>query len=97
MDQRAEIEQVLDERVRPVLHRHNGNVEIVSFEDGVLSVRLLGMCTNCPSALATTEALVGGEVKAALSYVQSVMLVSGVSDGMLEMAREILLSRHKEV
>ncbi|MPM39560.1 hypothetical protein SDC9_86194 [bioreactor metagenome] len=86
----TEIERVLDERVRPALAVHNGNIRVESFEDGILRVRLLGQCGNCPSALDTTQELVASELEAALPQVKQVSLVTGVSDELLEQARAFL-------
>jgi len=41
------------ERVRPQLHSHGGNVELLSVEDGVVRLRLQGSCHGCPSSAAT--------------------------------------------
>ena len=87
------IEQVLDESVRPVLREHAGDVRVVSFEDGVLKVKMQGSCNNCPSAVFDVEQLVAAEVQAAIPQVKSVALAVGVSDDLLEMARELMKSR----
>jgi Fe-S cluster biogenesis protein NfuA len=38
------------ETLRPAMQADGGDVELVSLEDGVVSVRLKGMCLLCPSA-----------------------------------------------
>lgn len=37
------------EKIRPYIQRDGGDVEFVSFEDGVVGVRLLGACVGCMS------------------------------------------------
>lgn len=96
MELLTEIEQVLNERVRPTLHGHNGDVKVESFEDGVLKVRLLGQCSNCPSASGTMEELVAEELKAAIPAITEVRLVTGVSDDLLAEARALLRTRAKD-
>jgi Fe/S biogenesis protein NfuA len=86
------IEGVLDESVRPVLREHQGDVQVVSFEDGVLKVRMQGSCNNCPSAVFDVERLVAAEVRAAIPEVERVVLATGVSDELLEMARKLMKS-----
>ncbi|MEG2188874.1 MAG: NifU family protein, partial [Christensenella sp.] len=54
----AKIEQVLETEVRPELGGHEGDIEVVDFADGVLKVRFLGACSNCPSASLTLESVV---------------------------------------
>ena len=91
-----QVEQVLDERVRPHLHEHHGDVEIEELdEQGVLKVRLLGQCSGCPSAALTTEMLIADEVRAALPEVTSVLLLGGVSASLLAQARDIMARRAK--
>lgn len=85
-----QIEQVLDQRVRPYLHGHGGEVEAVSLEDGVLRVRLLGHCSGCPSATLTTEQIIQEEVCQAIPEIKQVVLIQEVSEDLLEQARAIL-------
>ena len=44
-------EQVLAvlDKIRPYLQREGGDVELVSIEDGVVTVQLTGACMNCMS------------------------------------------------
>lgn len=41
------------EAVRPYLHEHGGEVEVLGVEHGVVRVRLLGACSGCTSAAET--------------------------------------------
>jgi Fe-S cluster biogenesis protein NfuA len=51
LDQRV---QKALESVRPYLHSHGGNVELLGIsEDGVISLKLHGSCHGCPSSQAT--------------------------------------------
>ena len=43
------------EKVRPYLHSHGGNVELVTLSDGVVRLRLDGSCDGCPSSAATMQ------------------------------------------
>ena len=43
-----EIKQTI-EKIRPYIQRDGGDVEFVSFEDGIVGVRLLGACVGCMS------------------------------------------------
>lgn len=87
------IERALDEKVRPVLRGHGGDVQVVGFEGGLLKLRMLGPCSNCPSAAAENEQLFEEELKQAVPQIQQVVLVTGVSDELLDMARELLQNR----
>lgn len=90
-----EIEKVLDERVRPDLSLHGGNIQIEKLEDGVLHVRMLGHCSGCPSAELTMENLVNTELKEAFPELRQVVLVTGVSDDLIAVAKDMLSRRHQ--
>ena len=92
----AEIEKVLDKNVRPSLTAHQGNVAIVDYTNHILRIRLTGHCSGCPSAQLTTEELIRTSVCETLTDVQDVILVSGVSDSLIEQAKEILSIRHSQ-
>ena len=87
-----QIEAVLEERVRPALARHGGDIRAVALENGVLQVRLLGQCSGCPSAELTMEQLVGEQLRAVFPALR-VALVTGVSDALLDEARRLLRER----
>lgn len=89
------IEAVLDEKVRPVLAAHGGNVEIDRLEDGVLYVKMLGQCSGCPSADLTNETIVEAElVKALPKLVKRAVIVQTVSDELWEQAKRLLRDHH---
>jgi Fe-S cluster biogenesis protein NfuA len=50
-----QVEEVLD-KLRPYLLRDGGDVELLEVEDGIVRVRLLGACGNCPSSTLTLKA-----------------------------------------
>ena len=87
------IEKVLDERVRPSLAQHGGDIQIEKLEDGVLHVRMHGQCSGCPSAELTLEELVSTELKDAFPELKQVALVTGVSEDLIEYARRIMRQR----
>lgn len=37
------------EKIRPYIQRDGGDVEFVAFNDGVVTVRMLGACADCLS------------------------------------------------
>ena len=87
------IEQVIDTSVRPYLNGHGGDIEILEFSEGVLKIKLTGMCSNCPSSLLTTEEVVKKEVMERVEEVQAVRLEAGVSDSLIDFAKKLL--RHE--
>lgn len=51
----AENVDLVLEDVRPYLISDGGNVDVVSVEDGVVSLRLQGACESCPSSTTTMQ------------------------------------------
>ncbi len=89
------IEAVLDEKVRPALRAHGGEIEIDRLENQVLYVKLLGQCAGCPSADLTNETLVEAELVQALpELVKKVSVVQTVSDDLWEQAKKLLRDHH---
>jgi len=52
----VQINELLDERVRPYLQSDGGDLYVVGLEDNVLSVHYQGACGSCPSSLSGTLA-----------------------------------------
>lgn len=51
-DERSAAEAALDE-IRPYIHSHNGEVELLDVEGGVVHVRLSGACAGCTASAIT--------------------------------------------
>lgn len=92
-ERQTEIEEVLDTRVRPLLRTHGGDLEVLSFEDGIVRFRLLGHCAGCAAADITSEELINAELTDALPEVKQAVLVHEVSRNLLDQAAEILRQR----
>ena len=90
MDIIEQIEIIMDEEVRPQLKEHHGDVRVLSCEDGICRIRLLGQCSGCPSARLTTEELIGKTVMDKLPQIKDVVLVQETSDELLDFAKKLL-------
>ncbi len=68
-----EIKKVL-EKIRPYIQRDGGDVEFVSFQDGIVSVRMLGACKDCIAVDDTIkdgiEAILQEEVEGIIKVIQ---------------------------
>lgn len=93
MNVQQRIEAVLEEQVRPFLQSHGGEVTLMDYQDGVLTVELLGSCAGCPSADLSTKSLIEDAVRQAVPEVHAVELSLGVSPHLLDFAKRIL--RHE--
>lgn len=59
----AQINELLDERIRPYLASDGGWLEIVSLEDHTLNIRYEGACGSCPSSLTGTLMAIENMIK----------------------------------
>lgn len=84
------IQKVIDEKIRPHLKEHYGDIEFVSFEAGIVSIKFWGNCKGCPQASLTIEQLVKAELVKEIPEIEDVVLLNEVSDELLDFARKIL-------
>lgn len=47
------LKHVIAEEINPYLAIHQGSAELVDFEDGVVTLKLQGGCSGCPSSQLT--------------------------------------------
>lgn len=47
------IQQVIEEDINPFLAMHQGGCELLDFEDGIVTIRMFGGCSGCPSSQIT--------------------------------------------
>ena len=50
---RKKLQELLDQKVNPMVSSHGGNIELVDYANGVAFVRMSGGCQGCGSAKAT--------------------------------------------
>ena len=55
-----QINEILDEKVRPALMGDGGYIEVMGLEDHTLSIRYQGACGSCPSSLTGTLMAIEG-------------------------------------
>jgi len=59
----AQINEILDEKVRPALMSDGGYLEVLGIRDNTLSIRYQGACGSCPSSLTGTLMAIEGMIK----------------------------------
>ncbi len=85
-----QIEEVIAKKIRPYLSSHQGDIELLSVLDGVVRIRFLGKCKNCPSAQLTVEEVVEKTLKEELPSIYKVVIVNELSQELLDMAKKLL-------
>lgn len=82
--------KVIDEKVRPFLAEHNGDIEVLRFQNGILEIKLLGACSGCMSSKFTVEELVEAPLMAEIPEIKEVVLVHYINEETMQFARKIL-------
>ena len=47
------IQKLIEEDINPYLALHSGGCELLDYDDGVVTLRLFGGCSGCPSSQIT--------------------------------------------
>jgi|JI7StandDraft_1071085.scaffolds.fasta_scaffold1107752_1 Fe-S cluster biogenesis protein NfuA len=47
------IQRIIEEDINPYLAMHSGGCELLDIEDGVVTLRMYGGCSGCPSSQIT--------------------------------------------
>ncbi|MEG6584784.1 NifU family protein [Dendrosporobacter sp. 1207_IL3150] len=83
--------KVIDEKIRPSLQAHNGDIELVGVtSDGFVQIKLTGACSTCPGAQHTITEFIECEIKDACPEIKGVQPVFQVNDELIDMALKIL-------
>jgi len=69
---KEKVEAVMN-KIRPMLQADGGDVELVSIEDGVVTVRLQGACAGCPMSQMTLRNGIERILKQEIPEVKSVV------------------------
>ena len=73
---KEKVEEVLG-KVRPMLQRDGGDVELVDVQDdGIVKVRLTGACAGCPMSTMTLKNAIEETIKKEVPEIKSVEQVS---------------------
>ncbi len=73
---KEKVEAVLS-KVKPLLQRDGGDVELVDIDEGqkTVSVRLVGACGTCPSAIFTLKAGIEAAIRERVPEITEVISV----------------------
>ena len=69
----ARIHEILEQYIRPGIEMDGGNIEFVSYENGILVVSLVGACRTCSAASVTLTAGVERIIKSMIPEVTEVV------------------------
>lgn len=63
------------EEIRPALQNDGGDVEFIDFQDGVVTLRMMGACGSCPMSMMTLKQGIESRLKARIPEVLSVQQI----------------------
>ena len=58
IDIEKKIIKILDSKIRPAVARDGGDIKFKEFKDGIVTVKLQGSCSGCPSSTMTLKQVV---------------------------------------
>ena len=91
------LQQVIAAKIRPLLQRHCGDLELLEVSaEGLVKVRLIGSCATCPGAQQTLSELVEAALKEACPEVNGVVAVTQVNQRLIDEALAILRKGQRE-
>ena len=73
----AQIRELIETRVRPMVAMDGGDIEFESFDDGIVMLRMRGACSGCPSSTMTLKSGIENMLK---HFVPEVMEVRPVPE-----------------
>jgi len=73
---KEKVSEVLENKIRPMLQRDGGDVEVIEItDDGVVKVALRGHCHGCPMSQMTLKMGIEFELKKAIPEVTKVVSI----------------------
>lgn len=71
------IKHILDEKVAPSVAAHNGKINFISYENGILKLQMAGSCSGCAMSQQTLRQGVESMMR---HYVPEVMAIESEDD-----------------
>lgn len=73
----SDIKEVLNTKIKPAVARDGGDIQFLSFTDGVVKVLLRGSCSGCPSSIITLKQ---GVQNILCHYIKEVKSVEAINE-----------------
>lgn len=89
------INDFINNNITPKLLTHFGDMRLISYNNGIVEISMLGACKNCPSANSTLVDLIEPTLKSNFPEIKSVICVNETSEELLQFAKN-LLSKNKK-
>lgn len=87
---KEKVNNILNDRVKPILANHKGDIKLINIEDNVVEVQMLGACSGCASASDTLQEIVLVEIQKEVPEIKEVVMTTVISNDLLDLAKKIL-------
>ena len=71
---KEKVQEVID-KIRPMLQRDGGDIQLIDIVDGVVKVKLQGACGSCPMSAMTLKMGVERQLKQEIPEVKEVIAI----------------------
>ena len=86
----SKVNDIVNKKIRPYLNSHGGDITVLKVDDHILTVRLTGRCSDCPSAMYSTRQMIQDIVCEQMPSIETVVIEEYTNPELLDMARSIL-------
>ena len=69
------IKEILNNEIRPAIGMDGGDCEFISYESGILTLKLQGACSNCPSSIMTLKMGIESRLREEVSDLKEVVQI----------------------
>ena len=67
--------QIIIDKIRPLLQRDGGDIQLIEVSDGVVKVKLQGACGSCPMSAMTLKMGVEKQLKQEIPEIKEVVAI----------------------
>jgi len=69
----AKIKQILDDEIRPAIAMDGGDCQLISYDEGIVTLQLQGACSTCPSSVLTLKMGIENRLREEIPEIQEVV------------------------
>lgn len=69
-----ELKKVLDE-IRPAIQSDGGDIELISYDSGIVSLKFSGACVGCPMSFYTLKYFIEDKIRERIPAVSDVISI----------------------
>jgi len=90
METSAKIEEVIRDKIDPVLGEHLGGIVLTGYSDGIAEVKFTGACGSCYAAEDTLDGVVKDILMKEIPEIKDIRLDNSADDDLIAFARKMM-------